>query len=559
MTRASVQLPFVVSTSPLSGGFQERLESSLGGSVEVLNLAHLRRLPPRRLLATMRAHRGQPALIALEDAGSAGIVPILHAMIATARPASIEIVHSDLTRERRTTRQLLTGMTSLAKASAAGLLAARAAERELRTLAATPRLPLAPANLDRVLYLNTNMWFGIKAGGSVGHIAGVANGLVELGIDVTLASGAEPIVLRPEVKVLQLEPPPAYALPFERNFARFQNRVVRRLSADDTDYGFLYQRMSVGNYAGAVLSRALQIPLILEYNGSEVWTARNWGRPLRYEDAALQAEEVSLRHAHVVVTVSEILHDELVYRGVAPDRVVWYPNGVDAIRYDPAEVVDVRAKVGIDADAVVIGFIGTFGQWHGVEVLASAFAQLVAENADWAERHRVHLLLVGDGVRMPETRQALTGHSRDLTTLTGMVPQSEGARYLATADILVSPHVPNADGSRFFGSPTKLFEYMAMGRPILASDLEQIGRILQPSLRASSLPSAPPEEDSSVAVLADPGSIPDLVTGLRFLVEREDWRRRLGANARARVLERHTWSHHVGAIMDRITTLSEPC
>jgi hypothetical protein len=42
-------------------------------------------------------------------------------------------------------------------------------------------------------------------------------------------------------------------------------------------------------------------------------------------------------------------------------------------------------------------------------------------------------------------------------------------------------------------------------------------------------------------------------------VEREDWRRRLGANARARVLERHTWSHHVGAIMDRITTLSEPC
>jgi glycosyltransferase involved in cell wall biosynthesis len=95
-----------------------------------------------------------------------------------------------------------------------------------------------------------------------------------------------------------------------------------------------------------------------------------------------------------------------------------------------------------------------------------------------------------------------------------------------------------------------------MGKAILASDLEQIGEILQPSLRVDDLPATPPaRNDASVAVLAQPGSERDVISGLRFLVEQEDWRRRLGTNARARVLDRYTWSHHVGAIMERITAL----
>jgi glycosyltransferase involved in cell wall biosynthesis len=553
MSGVNSKRPFVVSASPISGEFLSRIEELAGGTVDIVNLAQLRRLPLRQVIPTLQVHRGRPALIALEDLSSSGILPILHGVAVAALSSSVEVVRSDLTRERRGLLQLASGLGALGRASVDGLRASRAAARELAVLSTAPRLPLRPRNLERVVYLNTNMWFGLKAGGSVGHIAGVVNGFADLGIDVTLASATEPILLRPDITLLPLEPPPAYALPFERNFARFQQRAVKRLTGDDAGYGFLYQRMSVGNYAGAALSRALGIPLVLEYNGSEVWTARNWGRPLRYEQAALAAEEVSLRHAQVVVTVSEILHDELVDRGVEPDRVVWYPNGVDAQRYDPQAVSDVRGTLGIPEEAVVIGFIGTFGQWHGVEVLARAFADLFREDADWMRRHAVHLLLVGDGLRMPETREALRDVPPELTTLPGMVPQAEGARYLASADILASPHVPNADGSRFFGSPTKLFEYMAMARPIVASDLEQIGQILKPSVRAAGLPSgAPTENDDSVALLVEPGDVGELATGIRFLVERRAWRDRLGANARARVLQQYTWSHHVAAIMERV-------
>ena len=49
----------------------------------------------------------------------------------------------------------------------------------------------------------------------------------------------------------------------------------------------------------------------------------------------------------------------------------------------------------------------------------------------------------------------------------------------ATSDVLVSPHVANADGTPFFGSPTKIFEYMGLGKPIVASDLNQIGEVIE--------------------------------------------------------------------------------
>lgn len=548
------RLPFVLSASPISRAFREQIEDVVGSSADVLNLAQLRRLPVREMLRTLRAHRGAAAVLAVEDDTAASIVPVLHAVAAIAGPSSIAIVDAELRRTPRTRAQLASGLARLAAASADGVAAARAARGELDQLAEAERLQVPPRNTEHVLYLNTNMWFGIKAGGSVGHIAGVVNGFVEQGVTVDLASATDPILVLPEVRFERLHAPRAFGVPFERNFPRFQRQIVRDLRHRGGDgYGFIYQRLSVANYAGVVLSRAFGIPLVLEYNGSEVWAAGNWGRPLRYASAALAAEEACLKHAHLIVTVSQVLADELVSRGVERERVVWYPNGVDAARYDPALVTSARAELGITPEAVVIGFIGTFGHWHGVDVLAHAVARLIETDEAWVNDRQVHVLLVGDGYRMPEVQDVLRGKAEKFVTMTGLVPQADGPRYLAAADILASPHVPNEDGSPFFGSPTKLFEYMAMGRPILASDLEQIGAVLQPALRADSLPAGDPSAgEAALALLGRPGDIDDVVAGLRFLVERPAWRKRLGANARARVLERHTWAHHVGVILDRL-------
>jgi glycosyltransferase involved in cell wall biosynthesis len=316
----------------------------------------------------------------------------------------------------------------------------------------------------------------------------------------------------------------------------------------------------VANYSGVALSRATRTPLVLEYNGSEVWTAKHWGTPLRYHDLAAAAEEVSLRHAHVVVTVSKVLREELVERGVASERIAYYPNCVDpdlfdSGRFGPGERLTRRRELGIRDDAVVVTFVGTFGRWHGVDVLARAIQRLIVGDPDWLAFNKVQFLLIGDGLLGNEVNATLSSAARapEFVIRTGIVPQQRTPELLMISDVVLSPHVPNPDGSRFFGSPTKLFEYMAAGKAIVASDLEQIGEVLHPSLDAGRLPEGGPgARATELAVLVQPADVEQLICALRFLVGHPEWRRRLGANARSRAVERYTWKDHVATILSRV-------
>jgi glycosyltransferase involved in cell wall biosynthesis len=323
-------------------------------------------------------------------------------------------------------------------------------------------------------------------------------------------------------------------------------------------FGFIYQRLSLANYAGVSLSREQMLPLIIEYNGSEVWVQKNWGRALQFQKTAALAEEVCLKHAHLIVTISDVLRDELISRGVEPDRIVNYPNCIDPGMFNPAdhtpaERAQLLSRHNLPHDTCLALFLGTFGQWHGVEVLAAAIRQMAIESPEWMRQQRLHFMLVGDGIKMHEVRQILSDpRCRPFYTLAGLVPQAEAPTYLAAADLLLSPHVPNSDGSKFFGSPTKLFEYMAMGKAILASDLDHIGDVLRHSLSTDALPTTPPLPDETrLAVLAAPGDASAIVHGVRFLAEQPAWREALGKNARREALGKYTWDHHVEAIFER--------
>ena len=302
------------------------------------------------------------------------------------------------------------------------------------------------------------------------------------------------------------------------------------------------------------------MPLVLEYNGSEAWVAKNWGRALRFHATAALAEDVSIRHAHLIVTVSDVLRDELLERGVDAARIVSYPNCIDPKSFDPgafraADNAHTRAEVGFSPQDVVATFVGTFGQWHGVDVLARAIRQLFIERREQLEALRLRFLLIGDGQKMPLVREtlALEGIER-YVRLPGLVPQREAPRFLAAADLLLSPHVGNADGSRFFGSPTKLFEYMAMGRGIVASDLDQIGEVLQPPALSGG---GSCEARRAVAVLVPPGGRDRSRGGELWLPRnrRERWGRK---NARRLALSRYTWSHHVAAILSGLKRVHLP-
>ena len=231
---------------------------------------------------------------------------------------------------------------------------------------------------------------------------------------------------------------------------------------------------------------------------------------------------------------------------------LWFYMQVMTNESESGERLRQSIRQKVSADAVVIAFVGTFGLWHGAPVLAAAIKQLVDNERRWLEETNIRFAMIGDGVRMKEVRELIGGAEySEWVVFTGLVPQADTVQYLAAADILVSPHISNGDGTRFFGSPTKLFEYMAMAKGIVASDLDQIGEVLSAGIRIWD-PEArkEPGNTSATAVLTRPGEIGDLIDGLKLLVERPGLRRQLGVNARSELLRRYTWPHHVAHILE---------
>jgi len=558
-------MDYALTVYPLSNGYRRRFEETVGVEPCYLSVGELRRLPLVHLFRALRGIRGR-LFLPMEDSNAKSLLPVLQALAAASRSRSIEVIGPELLQERVSRRQALLSLGSLIEATLVGRFALHRSGRDLADLLGVPRIVVPPLQPGRLVYLKTNLWLGVKAGGSIGHIAGVVNGFVDRGWGVDFLAAEPPVMLREAVGFHPIQAPRTYGLPSEVNLYTFHDDFLQQAQRllDGRETAFIYQRMSVGNYVGVRLSRALNLPLVIEYNGSEVWISRHWGTPLRFERIAEQAELICLRHAHLIVTISDVLRDELIGRGVEPERIVMYPNCIDPLVFDPEnhsaiQSRELRARHGIAEDALLATFVGTFGQWHGAEILARVIRNLALNDPGWLRERRLHFMLVGDGQKMSSVREILGDERcKPFYTLTGLVPQAETSAYLAASDIFLSPHVANADGSRFFGSPTKLFEYMAMGRAIIASDLDQIGEVLHGSPHVSrSEGFAELPANGQCAVMTRPGDGSEIEMALRFLAERPVWRAGLGENARRRALEKYTWDSHVGAILEGLANVLE--
>ena len=220
--------------------------------------------------------------------------------------------------------------------------------------------------------------------------------------------------------------------------------------------------------------------------------------------------------------------------GVSTERILVNPNAVDPEWFHPAcGGAKLRRDLGIRAQDLVVCFLGTFSYWHGVAVLEQAIRSLLdkTKNAGRAQK----FLLIGDGPLAPQLRSELEPYTRDGSVIfTGAIPHQAVRAYLDAADILVSPHVPMPGGRPFFGSPTKLFEYMAMGKAIAASALDQIADVL---------------EHGRTALLVKPGDPGELAESIQRLAADAQLRAELGRNARETALARHTWRRNARRVL----------
>ena len=523
----------------------------------LLTLNALRMESPARLWRALRAARSGRLQIMLQEPTERALLPLMLTLAAFVPTACIEVrdLGSGQVEAYGRLRAAL-GVLGIVRATLSGWTSVWRLKATCRRLSKKEALGFGPLSGVRALYVKTNMMLGAKAGGSIGHIAGV--------VDELHARDAKMLLLAPEFPPMvqagvRFRPVPAlqtYGMPPEVNHFRFNRPCVAagHAALQEESFDFIYQRLTLGNLAGVLLARRHRIPLVIEYNGSEVWVARHWGYKLKFESLAAAIEDVCLRHAHRVVAVSRVLADELVARGVPADRVVWYPNCIDPKRFDPALYQDarlrLRSSLGIGPEDVVCLFIGTFGAWHGAEVLAQAARTCLEQRR---EGSRLRFVFVGDGLRLPAVRALLQAESESGDVVfSGLVPQDEAPQWLAMADVFCSPHVQPADGSEFFGSPTKLFEYMAMGGAIIASDVAQVGEVLSPALPERTLDSADDARGGEIAVLVPPGDPAALARAIVQLAGRAALRLRLGQAARERALQRYTWRRHVDVIVDSL-------
>ena len=376
------------------------------------------------------------------------------------------------------------------------------------------------------------------AGGMITHIKGFVSGAKASGHRLTFLSvgnGSNESPPYEDENGFLIKPSPAVSA--TRGLFEVWNNLVftfkslllierGRIAPDEID--FIYQRYSRFNWTGVVLSIVTGLPLALEYNGSEVWISRRWN-PISQLWLLKRFERLNHIAADMIFVVSEVERLNLVRAGVDGEKIVVNPNGVDADSFRPGRGGDrVRQSLGVEGK-IVVGFIGTFGPWHGAPILAEAATKI-------ARAARCHFLFMGDGNQRNLTESIIEGGgAAPVTTFTGRIPHAEAPDYLDACDILVSPHVESVDGSEFFGSPTKLFEYMAAARPIVASRLGQIADIIV---------------DGENGLLVEAGDSGALARAIERLARDEALRARLGEAARQTVIERYTWKHNAARVFD---------
>lgn len=393
----------------------------------------------------------------------------------------------------------------------------RGKQRELK--------PLVPNGLD--IALLDPFFEPITAGGALSYLDGTLSGMLKASATCQVFSGRRlPLEYYP-VQVISSRRRlylfrECQSLSYNLRFALQVWRSIRRRKPR-----ILYQRHGRHVLAGALLSWLTRIPLVLEYQSSEVWLANNWD-PARFRTWIALCEEVSIAASSQIVVLSEALRDELLKRGYPAERIILNPAAVNPERFRPdCGGKQIRRQLGVAPYHTVVTFVGTFSYYHGIPVLARAITALLKRRGEEPALANLRFMLVGDGLLRPETEEALNNLEGPRAVIfTGLIPHASVPSYLDASDILVSPQIPNDDGQPFFGSPTKLFEYMAMEKAIVASDMDQLSRVLN---------------HRTTAWLVTPGSDTELANAIESLAAKPKLRRLLGRSARATALEHHTW------------------
>lgn len=267
---------------------------------------------------------------------------------------------------------------------------------------------------------------------------------------------------------------------------------------------------------GALPALATGVPLVYEANGlPSIELPYAWPLAAPSTLAKIRAlEEHCLRRAEAVVVPSSVIKEAVTGRGVEPDRVHLVPNGADPVAAGGPRPPDAPGRYLI--------YVGALQPWQGVDVLLRAFTRL----ADLTDLALVICSSVSPNRARPLRRLADRLGVADRVRWEHQLPHAEVAAWLAHAELSVAPLTACPRNLEQGCSPIKVWESMAAGTAVVASDLPVIREVLGEHGRL-----VPPDRPA------------ELARAIRVLLEYPEVRRDLGERARRQVEDGFTWKH----------------
>ena len=284
---------------------------------------------------------------------------------------------------------------------------------------------------------------------------------------------------------------------------------------------------AASNYVTAlpalIAARRMGVPFIYEVRG--FWEVTRSSRDGQFENTPKYRfmqlfEGLTARHADHVITITTAMKEELISRGVAKERVTIAYNSVDPNRFTPRPADrQLTNLLNIPEDVPVIGYVGSFVDYEGLDDLITACAGLNAEGSDF------RLLLVGDGVVFEDLKQQVQQSGlQDKTIMTGRVPHQMVEDYYSLIDIAPFPRKP-WDVCELV-SPLKPYEAMALEKAVVVSGTKALLEVVQ---------------NGQTGLVFEKGNVNELQRTLSNLLVNRDLRTHLGIQARNWILTERNW------------------
>jgi PEP-CTERM/exosortase A-associated glycosyltransferase len=273
------------------------------------------------------------------------------------------------------------------------------------------------------------------------------------------------------------------------------------------------------------VGKQLDIPVVYEVRAFWEDAAVDHGTSseggLRYR-ATRALETYALKHADHVTTICEGLRADIVARGVPGERVTVIPNAVDIgeFRFGTPADEQLKRDLGL-AGHTVIGFIGSFYAYEGLDLLVQALPWVLHSRPD------TRLLLVGGGPQEKPLRAAVRDTGLEgKVVFTGRVPHSEVQRYYSVVDVFAYPR--HSMRLTELVTPLKPLEAMAQGQLLVASDVGGHRELIRDGQTGIlfKADSAPALADAILRILDDCARWPQMrAQGRRFVEEERNWPR----------------------------------